>query len=693
MPTNPGRKVWQHDVEGMSRLQLSEFLLSMGWVASDITPDYGEDLLVRVFDGGNDIGLDFYIQLKGTLDTTKHQLKSGDFSYSIDASALRQWHRKLAPVIIVLWDCQQRVGYWLHAQPFIGQALLADARWLDHNVATRSVRIPLVHELSAAGFADFKAAIYAEGENIARARQQIASVQARSMLRLDKELDQYALEPSRAVGRAEYAASAHPRVRQHELIAEREAVLARHPTSEDAIVALASVYYDLGDMDNALVTIRKIEGLKLQVTDGRTLNVLGSILAEYAIAHGGQPKSMLREALETFRSIHLPPPAAQATIHYNMGNTLMALGDYQEAIQEFDIALTQTPPPILASQIWKNRGTCHFHLGDFDEEFRSYRKALELDPNRWEAYSSWASTEMRLGNYQHALELLIEAERVNPALGETYPAHLYAVAFVQWKLGNLPDALRLTTRCLAISPTNKRARQLKTRILSHLWHRDAAYTQEAMSFFRALTVDSPDDILVKRELYLLYTSVGSQEQATELAKDTALPPDASANECFHYARMLEDEGDIDGAMHYLEMAVGKDPQHASIHKLAQLKERSGQYQDAIDLYKRIVDDEPVPIRIQLANCYFLLENWQESLHYCAEIVLREPADARWWNNLGVAAIKLGKGKIAFILDAFDAVCSSDGLPPEAVAGPKRDLLMELLSADLGEEFVESISRP
>jgi len=85
--------------------------------------DYGEDLFVRIFENGVSTGKIFFVQLKGTGNTQQYTLKTGSFSYVVDLVSLLQWHRSQFPVIFVLWDTEQRVGYWLHIQPYVDRLL------------------------------------------------------------------------------------------------------------------------------------------------------------------------------------------------------------------------------------------------------------------------------------------------------------------------------------------------------------------------------------------------------------------------------------------------------------------------------------------------------------------------------------------------------------------------------------------
>jgi hypothetical protein len=52
-----------HVLEEKSRLMFRQVINSAGWVAVDLVPDYGEDLLVFAYENGQTSGSIFFVQL------------------------------------------------------------------------------------------------------------------------------------------------------------------------------------------------------------------------------------------------------------------------------------------------------------------------------------------------------------------------------------------------------------------------------------------------------------------------------------------------------------------------------------------------------------------------------------------------------------------------------------------------------
>lgn len=103
----------QQRQENVSRKQFEAFLEAHEFVTGDISPDLGEDILVRIYDKGVSTGLSFYVQLKSVDSIEKHLLKSGDISYPFEVKDLEHWAAQAVTVFLVIWDVKQNQGWWI----------------------------------------------------------------------------------------------------------------------------------------------------------------------------------------------------------------------------------------------------------------------------------------------------------------------------------------------------------------------------------------------------------------------------------------------------------------------------------------------------------------------------------------------------------------------------------------------------
>jgi hypothetical protein len=128
----------QQKQENVSRRQFEALLEAYEFVTADISPDLGEDILVRVYDKGVSTGLSFYTQLKSVANINNYLLKSGDISYPFEIKDLEHWGNQAVTVFLVIWDITQNQGWWI----WINDAI----RYLqEHNPSWRKNETANVH--------------------------------------------------------------------------------------------------------------------------------------------------------------------------------------------------------------------------------------------------------------------------------------------------------------------------------------------------------------------------------------------------------------------------------------------------------------------------------------------------------------------------------------------------------------------
>lgn len=102
-----------HILEDLSRSKLSEVFSSVGWTVQNLDQDYGEDILVRIFENGEATPWSFFIQLKSTDNIDKYVSRDGkEVQYPIKTDHAQHWERFWEPVILVVFDASSQVSYW-----------------------------------------------------------------------------------------------------------------------------------------------------------------------------------------------------------------------------------------------------------------------------------------------------------------------------------------------------------------------------------------------------------------------------------------------------------------------------------------------------------------------------------------------------------------------------------------------------
>jgi hypothetical protein len=99
-----------HEIEDISRRRLRDTFAQLGWVVWDLYPDYGEDLLVRIFTNTTATHYSFFVQAKGTDHLDRYLHRDGKhISFPID---IEHWKKFWEPVVLTIWDSKSGATYW-----------------------------------------------------------------------------------------------------------------------------------------------------------------------------------------------------------------------------------------------------------------------------------------------------------------------------------------------------------------------------------------------------------------------------------------------------------------------------------------------------------------------------------------------------------------------------------------------------
>jgi hypothetical protein len=134
MPKRPR----SHQLETFSLDRLRAVFNRQGWTVEDLQHDYGEDLLVRIFDKGRATPLAFFVQAKAT-DNIRRYFKPGGthLLFPITTDHAHHWSRFWEPIFLTVWDSKADVTYWTCIQDALSES--------SHqtNAKTTRLRIPV----------------------------------------------------------------------------------------------------------------------------------------------------------------------------------------------------------------------------------------------------------------------------------------------------------------------------------------------------------------------------------------------------------------------------------------------------------------------------------------------------------------------------------------------------------------------
>ena len=134
------------------------------------------------------------------------------------------------------------------------------------------------------------------------------------------------------------------------------------------------------------------------------------------------------QAIKDFdEAIRIKPEYAEA--YYNRGLAHKALGNAGQAIADYSRAIRIKPN---MAEAYNNRGNAYGESGDCNQALMDFNAALEINPSFAEAYMNRGNAYNCLGNYQQAIEDYGRAIEKKP----DYAASYYNRAVAYSKMGN-----------------------------------------------------------------------------------------------------------------------------------------------------------------------------------------------------------------------------------------------------------------
>jgi tetratricopeptide (TPR) repeat protein len=155
------------------------------------------------------------------------------------------------------------------------------------------------------------------------------------------------------------------------------------------------------------------------------------------------------------KAIQLKPDYVDA--YNNRGNAKGRLGNYKEAILDFDQSIKLKPN----ASAYYNRGVAKRKLNNYKDCILDYDQAISLKPDYAMAYVSRGKSKFLLGNYKDAILDFDHAIKLNQDDAEAY----YNRANAKNSLQNYNEALKDIDKALQLSPNDAESHALKGCIL------------------------------------------------------------------------------------------------------------------------------------------------------------------------------------------------------------------------------------
>jgi len=166
------------------------------------------------------------------------------------------------------------------------------------------------------------------------------------------------------------------------------------------------------------------------------------------------------QALSLMCLVVLMGTRISAGIFLKRGDTHFRNGRYQEAVREYDLAITMQPGflqqiryHVAYSFLYVQRGLAHLHLGLNKDAVRDFTRSIEIVPTNEAAYLNRGVANARLGNSEEAIADYSTAIDLLPIYACSYANR----ALENEELGRYQEAFDDLDEALEIRPNYVRA--------------------------------------------------------------------------------------------------------------------------------------------------------------------------------------------------------------------------------------------
>lgn len=192
----------------------------------------------------------------------------------------------------------------------------------------------------------------------------------------------------------------------------------------------------------------------------------------------------------------IPATSTDWKEEYHNGIVLYNLGQYEEALHEFNTALEINPD---YAKLWDMKGYSLQNLGKTTDAIEAYNKSLEINPNNAQVWNTKGSALYDLGQYEEALIAYNTAIEIDP---NHHSRFWYNKGNTLQKLGQYEEAITAYNKSLEIYPENADVWINKGDAL-----KISGKIEEAIAAYnKALEIDSNNTALEKRESLIRKTN-------------------------------------------------------------------------------------------------------------------------------------------------------------------------------------------
>ncbi|MEE2840416.1 MAG: tetratricopeptide repeat protein [Acidobacteriota bacterium] len=344
----------------------------------------------------------------------------------------------------------------------------------------------------------------------------------------------------------------------------------------------------------------------------------------FSLARMHELREEYREAISEFeQAISLDPRSASLRVEF--AETLWKAGRTRRAVETCQLASELDPqnsdPHFLLGRIYSA-----FRTGDQatmrDRAIEEFRLTVELDPEHFAALYDLGRLLLSREDYQETVEVMDRFIELRPWIVPGY--ELKAKAHDQ--LGELGEAIAALEKSLLYDNTNAET----VRFLGQLYERTGQYASAQQLYSRAFTdVTDPD---MQYRLALLFLDQERPGEAASLLRELSQKYPGNMQIRMALGRALRGHKRYAEAAEVFDEALATDPENYGINfQLAEIETLLGNSQEAIDRFLRLRElsesgDQINSIDTNLALLYQKTRQFDEAIEIFRRIMEKNPED-------------------------------------------------------------------
>jgi Domain of unknown function (DUF4365) len=158
----------QHIIADLSVNHVERFALLCGYSVERINYDYGIDLVISTYDTNGEIeNGQIYVQLKAT-DTLGVLADQEKIPFALKRADLELWLLEPMPFILIVYDAQADIAYWLYLQAFFENQVGFDLSLVGETVTVHLQKKDILSQEAVVQFARYKQDVLEQIQGVIR---------------------------------------------------------------------------------------------------------------------------------------------------------------------------------------------------------------------------------------------------------------------------------------------------------------------------------------------------------------------------------------------------------------------------------------------------------------------------------------------------------------------------------------------